>query len=136
MWDASISILAVEPPPPPRANQQPFLSFEFWLAVGLLIAVLLIGAVVLSFMDRWRKKQLLASQDPAEALTSFRTLYEQGELSEEEYQRVRDRVAMKMKESNALPQVQSDIVVDTPILSPSEDGKSNPSEDGKLNEDN
>ena len=114
MLDGYITVIAVEPAPAPKRDEKPFLSVQFWVAVGSLIAVLLIGAVVLNFMDRWRKRQMLASQDPAESLTSFRTLYEQGELSEEEYQRVRDRVAAKMKDTTSVPSVQTDTPMETP----------------------
>jgi uncharacterized protein HemX len=69
-------------------------------AAGMLIAVLLAGALVLVFVDRWRKRQFAepdATQESAESLSSFRQMYENGELSEEEYQKVRQKMAAKIK---------------------------------------
>lgn len=83
--------------PPPRRAEHALSSVEFWLAIGLLTTVLFAGAFLLLFVDRWKKRQLRPEDDSTESLTSFRAMYERGELSEEEYQRVRDRVAAKMK---------------------------------------
>lgn len=70
------------------------------LAAGLLVAVLLAGAAALFLLDRWRRRQFAdvdAAQESAESLSSFRALYERGELSEEEYQKVRAKMAAKIK---------------------------------------
>src|SRR5437764_9561845 len=79
----------------------PFLSPEFLLTAGLLVAVLLAGAVALFFVDRWRKRQLADNQESAESLSSFRALYERGELTESEYRAVRDKMARKVKQEVA-----------------------------------
>ena len=86
-------------PLPWAAN--PFVSPEFLLTVGLLVTVLLAGAVVLFFVDRWRKRQLADNQESVESLSSFRALYERGELTESEYQAVRDKMARKVKQEVA-----------------------------------
>jgi hypothetical protein len=87
-------------PLPWAAN--PFVSTEFLLTVGLLIAVLLTGAVVLFFVDRWRKRQLADhDSESVESLSSFRALYERGELTEAEYKAVRDKMARKVKQEVA-----------------------------------
>src|SRR4051812_13360975 len=76
-----------------------FLSTEFLLTVALLITVLLTGAVVLFFVDRWRKRQLADHEgETVESLTSFRAMYERGELTESEYLAVRDKMARKVKQ--------------------------------------
>jgi hypothetical protein len=87
-------------PMPWAAN--PFLSTEFMLTVGLLMTALLAGAVVLFFLDRWRKRQLADSNDSAESLTSFRAMYERGELTESEYRVVRDKMARKVRQEVAV----------------------------------
>lgn len=58
---------------------------------GVLIAVLLFGAVILTKLDRWRKR-MSEPEDVGDALTSFRLSYEDGEISEEEYKRIRARL--------------------------------------------
>jgi hypothetical protein len=85
-----------EPPPPRRS--EPFLQKgEDWALVGLLTAALLVGAVVLYFVDRWRKRVMIEDRKSGEELTSFRAMYERGEITEEEYARLRQRVAERVK---------------------------------------
>jgi len=66
------------------------------LWVGVLVGVLLLGALVIARVDRWRKRQMEAKDDETEHVTSFRELYENGELSKEEYDRVLRRVAERV----------------------------------------
>jgi hypothetical protein len=66
------------------------------LWVSVLVGVLLLGAVLISRLDRWRKRQMEETEDEvetAEQVGTFRALYERGELSKEEYDRVLRRVA-------------------------------------------
>jgi len=62
---------------------------------GVLVGVLLLGAFVISRLDRWRKRQMEGADDP-DPVMSFRELYERGELSKEEYDRVLRRVAERV----------------------------------------
>ena len=87
-------------PLPWAAN--PFLSTEFLLTLGLLVVVLMTGAVVFFFLGRWRQHQFADHEgETVESLTSFRTMYERGELTESEYQAVRDKMARKVKQEVA-----------------------------------
>jgi hypothetical protein len=61
-----------------------------------LIGVLLIGALAVYIADRWRKRQQIISTDSEEQLTSFRALFENGELTQEEYDRIRHRLGQRM----------------------------------------
>ena len=54
-------------------------STEFLVGTGLLIAVLLAGAVVVWVLDRWRKSEERARAAATESLSHFRTLFENGE---------------------------------------------------------
>ncbi len=70
---------------------------EFLWLTGALVATLLVGAFVLSRIERWRKRQL--SDSPAsdiEQMSSFRAMYENGELSKEEYDRIKAREAQRL----------------------------------------
>jgi hypothetical protein len=80
------------------AAKNPFTSIEFLIAVGGLITALLAGAVVLYFVDTWRKRQLAAGQDAVGSLTSFRAMYERGEITEAEYQTILAKMAPKVKQ--------------------------------------
>ncbi len=79
------------------------LTVEFLVTVGLLVLVLLVGAAVLHYTDVWRKQQqFIPPHESAESLSSFRELYERGEITEAEYAAVRDRVAARVKQEVAL----------------------------------
>ncbi|HEX3147697.1 MAG TPA: hypothetical protein VHR66_06410 [Gemmataceae bacterium] len=66
------------------------------LWVSVLVGVLLLGAIIIARVDRWRKRQMEPDDDEADHVTSFRELYENGELSKEEYDRVLRRVAERV----------------------------------------
>lgn len=83
------------------ANPKLFQSVEFLVTVGLLVLILLGGAVVLYFTDVWRKKQLAPDRESADALTSYRAMYERGEITESEYLAVRNRVAAQLRQEVA-----------------------------------
>jgi hypothetical protein len=80
------------------ANPSVFQSVEFLVTVGLLVLVLLGGAVVLYFTDVWRKRQLAPDRESAESLTSYRAMYERGEITEAEYELVRTRLAAQLRQ--------------------------------------
>ena len=65
------------------------------LWTGVLLGVLVIGAVFIARLDRWRKRQLEGADDP-DPVMSFRELYERGELTKAEYDRVLRRVAERV----------------------------------------
>jgi hypothetical protein len=67
------------------------------LATLGIAAALLAGGVVLFFVDRWRKRGTNPTADGAIELTGFRGMLERGEITEEEYQRLRSKVASRMK---------------------------------------
>jgi hypothetical protein len=66
---------------------------RLFLWVSVLVGVLLVGAWFIGRVDRWRKRQMEDAYDAPDQLTTFRDLYESGELSKEEYDRVLRRVA-------------------------------------------
>ena len=64
---------------------------------ALLAGTILVGAVIISWVDRWRKRQM-ADNQPGEQLTQFRSLYESGELTKAEYERIRSQVAERVRD--------------------------------------
>lgn len=68
---------------------------NLFLWSGALIGVLLLGAYVISRLDRWRQRQMEGEDDSPGHVMSFREMYERGELSKEEYDRVLRRVASR-----------------------------------------
>lgn len=71
---------------------------EFWVGTGLLVVVLLVGAVAILLVDRWRKKQNQSELSSTESLTHYREMYENGEITQGEYEVIRARVAEQMRQ--------------------------------------
>ena len=67
-----------------------------WGTIGLAVA-LLVGALIIWLTDKWRKRNAAGEADSVAALTDFRQMYERGEITEEEYIRLRNRVAQRVK---------------------------------------
>jgi hypothetical protein len=67
-----------------------------WSTAGLAVA-LLAGALLVYLVDRWRKRNAAPTVDTTRELTEFRRMFEHGEITEEEYARLRDRVAQRVK---------------------------------------
>ncbi len=65
-----------------------------WIA---LIAALLLGALIILLVQRWRKRAAREWTSSGEQLTSFRELYERGELSREEYARIRAKLGQRFR---------------------------------------
>jgi uncharacterized membrane protein len=85
-------------------------STEFLVTVALLMVVLLGGAVVLHFANQWRKRREARATEDMETLTMYREMYENDEISEEEYQQIRERIAGRLKN---LPEISSAKAVDS-----------------------
>jgi hypothetical protein len=69
-----------------------------WGTLGLT-AALLVGAAVIYSVDKWRKKAAEGSRDDTESLTSFRAMYEAGEITEAEYAELKRKLAEKVKKA-------------------------------------
>jgi hypothetical protein len=69
---------------------------RLFLWVGVLVGVLLLGAFIIARVDRWRKRQMEDVDDSAQQVGSFRAMFERGELSQEEYDRVLRRMAERV----------------------------------------
>jgi hypothetical protein len=81
-------------------NRDPFREPEvIWGTIGLMVA-LLVGAFFVWLVDRWRKKSAVGSgSDAKEELTDFRAMYESGEITQDEYVRLRERVSERVKQT-------------------------------------
>ena len=74
-----------------------------WTTLAL-VAALLIAALVLAVVDRWRKRSAGSERlSPGEQLTHFRRLYDRGELSREEFERIRALLGAKLRQDLELP---------------------------------
>jgi hypothetical protein len=75
----------------------------FWTTLALVV-VLMIGALVVALVDRWRKRSTTSERmSPGDQLTQFRQLYDRGELSREEFERIRALLGERLRQDLNLP---------------------------------
>ena len=76
---------------------------DFLWLVGALAVTLLLGAIVMSFVERWRKRQLRnTSFSEIEQIGKYRAMYENDELTKEEYEKIRQKEAERLKAKLAM----------------------------------
>ena len=68
---------------------------RLFLWTGVLAVVIIAGAMVIARVDRWRKRQMDVGDETPTHVGSFRDMFENGELSREEYDEVLRRMAAK-----------------------------------------
>jgi multidrug resistance efflux pump len=76
-----------------------------WAALPL-VGALLGGAIVLYLIDRWRKRGAAeeeAAATPNDQLSRFRSLYERGEMSREEFERVKALLTGQLRRELNVP---------------------------------
>jgi hypothetical protein len=77
-----------------------------------IAAALLAGGVVIYLVDQWRKRGAGPADGGLTELTGFRGMLERGEITEEEYNRLRQKVAAKVKSPTAGTSPTSPVAVD------------------------
>jgi hypothetical protein len=73
-----------------------------WYTVAV-VGALLVGAAIVALADRWRKKRLLREAEPADLLARYTALHEKGDLSTEEYERIRKLFKSRMVQKLSAP---------------------------------
>jgi hypothetical protein len=69
----------------------------------LLAAAIIVGGVVIAVLDRWRKREVAEQPSASGQLAHFRELYEQGDLTEKEFARIKARLAEQLREELDMP---------------------------------
>ena len=100
--------------PPADAKGDPNIRM-LWSGL-LLVGALLIGALLISWIQRWHRR--MTSDTPAEGTGSFRDAFERGELTEEEYKRILNRMGGAKSPSPARPERTS-----PPMIRPTSEGR-------------
>jgi hypothetical protein len=72
------------------------------IAAGMLSGSLFVFAIILVLVKRWRKKQEIVMPSTNEQLTSYRQLFEDGDLTKEEFERIRKRLLERMRRETGL----------------------------------
>jgi hypothetical protein len=95
-----LALLAQGKPDPLREPE------VIWGTAGIALA-LLVGAFVIWMVDRWRK-QATAPINATEELSDFRGMLQRGEITEDEYAKLRTGVAKRVKDAAQKPTEGSD----------------------------
>lgn len=69
----------------------------------ILAAVIIVGIVVIVWMDRWRRRPDELTLTPAEQMARFQELYDRGELSQQEFDRIKARLDKKLRSEPPVP---------------------------------
>jgi hypothetical protein len=81
-------------------RSDPFRQPEVIWGTAALGLALLVGAFAIWMVERWRKKSMTPTDALAE-LTDFRGMFERGEITQDEYARLREKVARRAKAAPA-----------------------------------
>jgi hypothetical protein len=68
-----------------------------WATVALL-GILLAGALLIWWADRWRKRTAESPESSGDQLSHFRELFEHGQISREEYERIRRLLGQRLRQ--------------------------------------
>jgi hypothetical protein len=75
-----------------------------WVGAMLaLVGLILLGVVVIGWLKSWRKQAESGRPTANDQLAHFQALYQRGELSPEEFDRVRTRLASQLRQELDLP---------------------------------
>ncbi len=74
-----------------------------FLPVLLLVLTFVVGAVVIALVQRWRRRAPAPGPSVSDQLAQYRSLYEQGVLSEEEYRKLRATLTGELRRAVDLP---------------------------------
>jgi hypothetical protein len=69
----------------------------------LFVGAILAGALVIAWLDRWRKRPQNPGMSTNDQLAHFRTLYERGQLSPEEFARIRTLLGERLRQEMEVP---------------------------------
>lgn len=96
-----------------KPADDPLMRPEIAWGTVALVAAMLLGAAVIYAADRWRRRISTGPSDPYHELTSFRAMFEAGEITEAEYNELKRKLSEKAKPS-ASPATASAPVAETP----------------------
>ena len=87
-------------PPPARQPVDKAKARQDLIFNGILIAVaVIVIGIIFGLLKYWARRQTEDCDNPTMTLSSYREMYESGELSQEEYEQIRGKMAAKMKGS-------------------------------------
>jgi hypothetical protein len=94
LFPVGLLLAQAEPRDSPVPRIDPWALWWHYLA---LLGFALVGILALYLITRWRKRAASDRLSASEQLSEFRELYEQGHLSQEEFDRLRTLLGDRMK---------------------------------------
>ena len=76
----------------PELFRHPLLEAALWIA-----SILLLFALAIRFLRKWRGGAAEDQHDPTELLTKFRELHVRGGLSDDEYRTIKTKLATQLE---------------------------------------
>ena len=73
------------------------LTPQFIWPTLILVVTLLVGAFIISLVERWRKRAPSVTLTAGDQLTKFRELYDRGQITREEFEAIRAELADRIK---------------------------------------
>src|SRR5947209_3630546 len=82
-----------------QGSARPVLAFDAPILLpGLYLAgALLVGALIIAAASHWRRRGTSPAVGPSDQMAHFRSLYEQGAISEEEFSRLRSLLGGELR---------------------------------------
>jgi hypothetical protein len=84
------------------ANSPPA-AFPILWAILPAVVIILLGAAIVAAVKRWRDRSNPERASVSEQLSHFRSLYEAGELSADEFAQIRRRLGTQLKQELEIP---------------------------------
>jgi hypothetical protein len=86
------------------AARQPPVDWRdtLWATLGLVGAVM-VGVLVIWYVDRWRKRAAEPAESDDDRLAHFQELFDKGEISPQEFERIRGIFGKRLRQRLDLP---------------------------------
>jgi hypothetical protein len=68
-----------------------------------LVAALLVGAIIIAWAGRWRRAPRSVAATASDQLAKFRSLYDKGQMTREEFERIRARLGEQIRSEADVP---------------------------------
>ena len=79
------------------------LVWDLRLTTLTLVGVLLLGAMAVALMSRWRRRNRSDELSPSEQLAEYRSLYREGAISKEEFELLRNVLGGELRRKLDVP---------------------------------
>jgi len=86
-----------------RTDPRSTAPLELLFTILILMGVVLTAALLIVAVGRWLKRPVSGSRGASDELASFKVLYERGEFSQEEYEKIRARLGQKLRQDLKVP---------------------------------